>query len=541
MGQFKPMVKMFTDEPKVILKLKKGGKVKSSDDCGHSSMCDTNAKRMNSVFESESGKSPKKPSASARRKAMNPNQYKKGGKVAHKFDGGAMAAPAVGNAVRQALASKAIRDAAARRAMAGGAGMSPIAAARLAGAGRAPVMKKGGSASCAKVAKELKHHEAMSAKRAHGKASGGAIDAAATRTTNKNSIKPYAKTKMHDGDKHDSAGGTGKVKMGAGGYKKGGKVKKYALGDSVMAPQSPPSYNLTSPVSNPNWTPPAYNESNWWDNVPNPTEYKPGKNTKIKLGGGLKKPKLTFTHKFKKNGGTIEGNEGKFAKTKMHDGDKHDSAGGTGKVRMGVAGYHKGGASYGMGPGAQRANRAKNMQQGGIDRLNFYHPNVGRKVGWKSGGAVGKGVGRAIEGNEGKFTNNNINTGDKYDSAQGTGGVKRGAGGYRNGGRASKKAFATGGQVIDDGRAVEMPKRRISPPVANTTQAGTFKRGGKVMDMHDEGSEMNEAMPSGILDFFHKAKDLLSHGIRKPKGKGHHVIHEVVTTTIVPKHMKDRE
>jgi hypothetical protein len=29
MGQFKPMVKMYTDEPSVILKLKKGGKVKS--------------------------------------------------------------------------------------------------------------------------------------------------------------------------------------------------------------------------------------------------------------------------------------------------------------------------------------------------------------------------------------------------------------------------------------------------------------------------------------------------------------------------------
>ena len=30
MGQFKPMVKMFTDEPSVILKLKKGGGVKAA-------------------------------------------------------------------------------------------------------------------------------------------------------------------------------------------------------------------------------------------------------------------------------------------------------------------------------------------------------------------------------------------------------------------------------------------------------------------------------------------------------------------------------
>ena len=30
MAEFKPMVKMFTDEPSVILKLKKGGKVKKT-------------------------------------------------------------------------------------------------------------------------------------------------------------------------------------------------------------------------------------------------------------------------------------------------------------------------------------------------------------------------------------------------------------------------------------------------------------------------------------------------------------------------------
>ena len=30
MAEFKPMVKMFTDEPSVMLKLKKGGKVKAA-------------------------------------------------------------------------------------------------------------------------------------------------------------------------------------------------------------------------------------------------------------------------------------------------------------------------------------------------------------------------------------------------------------------------------------------------------------------------------------------------------------------------------
>ena len=34
MGQFKPMVKMYTTEPSVELKLKKGGSVKKADEIG---------------------------------------------------------------------------------------------------------------------------------------------------------------------------------------------------------------------------------------------------------------------------------------------------------------------------------------------------------------------------------------------------------------------------------------------------------------------------------------------------------------------------
>ena len=45
---------------------------------------------------------------------------------------------------------------------------------------------------------------------------------------------------------------------------------------------------------------------------------------------------------------------------------------------------------------------------------------------------------------------------------------------------ASKKAYATGGNVVDDGKAVKMPKHFVSQPVANSLQSGTFKRGGKV-------------------------------------------------------------
>jgi hypothetical protein len=90
MSEFKSMVKMYTDEPKVSLKLKKGGHVshkehhKHHEEHGHKSMHHAAGGMMHGAheaFESEHGHSPKKPSASARRKAMNPNQYAKGGKV----------------------------------------------------------------------------------------------------------------------------------------------------------------------------------------------------------------------------------------------------------------------------------------------------------------------------------------------------------------------------------------------------------------------------------------------------------------------------
>ena len=217
MGQFKPMVKMFTDEPSVILKLKKGGKVKAAgQDEGFQSM----SKAAGNPFDdAECGKAPKKPSMAERQKAMNPNQYKKGGKVAHKFDGGAMpvAAPAA-VPVRNALGMAALRN------MAPNTRDVRAAAVRRALMG----MKKGGSADHAAIKRleqELKHHESLSAKKAH-KASGGEIDAAETKTTLKNSVKPFAKTKVDDGAKKDRAHGTGAVKEGKpGGYKMGGTIE----------------------------------------------------------------------------------------------------------------------------------------------------------------------------------------------------------------------------------------------------------------------------------------------------------------------------
>lgn len=348
MGQFKPMVKMFTDEPSVILKLKKGGKVKAAGQAdGFKSMSQTSG--GNPFAEAESGKAPKKPSMAMRRKAMNPNQYAKGGKVAHKQLGGAM--PAVSNPAGSNVVGAAPMQAMGRAAL---SGMTPSQrSARAAAVRRALMgMKKGGPA-CASLEKELKHHESMSASKAHGKASGGEIDSAETKTTLKNSVKPFAKSKMVTAKK-DKAHGTGEVKEG-----------------------KPAGYKM---------------------------------------------------------GGTIEGNEKAFENTKMVTA-KPDRAHGTGDVKMGNAG------------------------------------------GFKKGGKV-PGLGNAIEG--GNWENRPANTSKPGVTNTSTGGVKEAnAGGYRKGG-AAKKAYATGGNVVDDGKAEKMPRHFVSRPVANSLQSGTFKKGGKV-------------------------------------------------------------
>ena len=361
-GGFKQMPKMMTDEPSVILKLKKGGHVNTKHlekgEHGHAPMSSSNKYRES--MESEEGNSPKKPSMSDRKKSMNPNFMKSGGKVAHKADGGMMANPqamaAMANpAIRAAMAKRAM----AKRAMAGqGAGVpmaSPMAAPAM-GAGLQPGMKKGGKAGDvaqdkAMIKKAFKEHDAQE----HKGDKGTKIKLKAGGTVQGNEGK-YAKTLMHDGDKTNRAQGTGEVKMA----KPGG----YAAG------------------------------------------------------------------------GTISGNEGKYVKTKVVDGDKTDSASGTGGVRMGNAG------------------------------------------GFAKGGTVP----------EGDWEHRPADTAKKGVTNTSTGNVKMGnAGGFKSGGKASKKAYATGGSVNDAGKPVAYPVRPRARPVVNTAQSGTFKHGGKVK-MADGGS-----------------------------------------------------
>jgi len=83
MGQFKPMVKMMTTEPSVILKLKKGGKV-SKMAMGGNDFVPMQSAMTNGMpsMSAPMGVAPKRPPMAMRRKAMNPLMMaKKGGKA----------------------------------------------------------------------------------------------------------------------------------------------------------------------------------------------------------------------------------------------------------------------------------------------------------------------------------------------------------------------------------------------------------------------------------------------------------------------------
>lgn len=369
MGQFKPMVKMETTEPSVILKLKKGGHVaqEHKDANGHTNMKGKSFMSARAEESAEEGSSPKKPSMSDRRKAMSGSllMSKKGG-TAKKAMGGPMGAPmgAAPAAPMDPRKAAMLRAMMAQRA-AGARPMAAPAAVAPSPTGGLPTMKKGGKASDkaedkAMIKKAFKEHDSQEHKGGKGtklklKAGG---------------VSKFANTKMHDGDKKDTAHGTGGVKEG-----------------------KPAGY---------------------------------------------------------KTGGTISGNVAKFANTKVYDGDRKDTAHGTGEVKE------------------------------------------GKPAGYKKGGAI-------------DWANRPANDGDRFDAAHGTTGVKEAnGGGYKKGG-AAKKHFATGGSVNNAGHAVAMPKHFVSKPVSNTAQSGTFKKGGHIKKFA-EGDRV-EDLSKGAYDATLRDKD----------------------------------
>ena len=106
--------------------------------------------------------------------------------------------------------------------------------------------------------------------------------------------------------------------------------------------------------------------------------------------------------------------------------------------------------------------------------------------------------------------------------ANGQGGFKTGGvadsngGGYKHGGKSSKKAYATGG-TVDSGKPVAMPQgaKKPSQPVSTNRQAGTFKKGGKVM-MNGGGTTSGQG---AITDRERKTAQDLSKGAYDKTGK----------------------
>ena len=461
-GGFSQMPKMITDEPSVILKLKKGG----------------------SAHHKHGGK-----------------HEEHGHKPMHKAMGGmmdGMTLPARGG-MAPAMAPK----------------MGALAARRAAMKGMpTPLMKKGGKAhkahggeveskaeqhredaKMAKIEKELKHHEHEKASKAHhglkkgghakkhfakgGSAMGKEIDSFETKTTNEKGSKKFLQTEMHDGEHHDKVHGTGMVKEGnAGGYKHGGKVHKVS-----GHPEGSMEHHKHM----------AKHHAKMHKEGGSHHHHKMAEHHKAMCKGG----KYAI-------GGTVSDNVAKkYENTEMLDGEHHDSVHGTGEVKESNAGGFKHGGKAHMKHGGKH-----HFAKGG-----HAAPDLNLKD--------------TVEG--GDWEDRPADTAKPGVRMQTTGAVKEGnGGGFKHGGKASKKHFATGGAVNKQGSAVAMPQGRkpASPPVAITRLAGTFKKGGKVKHYERGGAisdydqrmmqfspdqDMKNVSPQDVADAKQRAKDAISY------------------------------
>ena len=136
---------------------------------------------------------------------------------------------------------------------------------------------------------------------------------------------------------------------------------------------------------------------------------------------------------------------------------------------------------------------------------------------------------KAIKGVDSKLTKHSAMAASKGHKGLATGGVANGqggfktggvadsnGGGFKHGGKSSKKAYATGG-TVDSGKPVAMPQgaKKPSQPVSTNRQAGTFKKGGKVM-MNGGGTTSGQG---AITDRERKTAQDLSKGAYDKTGK----------------------
>jgi hypothetical protein len=246
MGQFKPMVKMMTTEPSVILKLKKGGKVAHKMDGGYMPMQSTMPAQAMPAMPARGGlapaASPMKPSMAARRRAMNPNLLmKKGGKAEMHEDA----------AQDRAMIKKAM----AGKKFATGGVVNGQAGYKDGG----KVYSKGiiPESVSAKGAEGFKNTKMHTAKPDHSPAKTGDVKLGnGGGYANGGTIKGgnWENRPANTAKAGKTGGTTGGVRKGnAGGYKEGGATKKaYATGGTVDTgkPVAMPKKPVSKPIAN---------------------------------------------------------------------------------------------------------------------------------------------------------------------------------------------------------------------------------------------------------------------------------------------------
>ena len=462
---FSQMPKMMTDEPSVILKLKKGGHVSmkhKKEEHGHKTMehhamggmSGMPMARPMGMAPAMAGAAPMKPSLAMRRKAMATPLMKKGGKAKHHAEGGDIAQD-------KALIKKAFKEHDAQE--------------HKGGKGTKLHLKHGGKA----------HHKFAKGGKVDG---GNEIDRFETKTTIENDEKPFVRTKVVGAGK-DTAHGTGMVKEGnAGGYKRGGKVHHVS-----GHPEGSHEHHKHMAKHHAK----MHKEGGSIHHKKMAEHHKAMcMGGKYASGGAIGSRVPSETNESETRGktimgGTIEGNEGYYENTEMHSAAK-DSARGTGGVSMSNAGGFKRGG---------KAHHKHHYAKGGMVDLEG-----------------------TIEGNEGRFANNNVDTTPRGKTHTKTGEVKEAnAGGFKRGGHAakkglakggfasiaplgeyaqdaqaemnamrkggsSKKHYATGGSVNRQGAAKEMPQARkpASKPTHINELSGVFKKGGRVKKFSGE-------------------------------------------------------
>ena len=453
-GGFSQMPKMMTDEPSVILKLKKGGHVAKKEhhkeEHGHKSMhhmMDGGVMRALAaprvgMAPPMAGAAPMKPSLAMRRKAMATPLMKKGGKAHHHHaEGGDIAQD-------KAMIKKAFKEHDAQE--------------HKGGKGTKLHLKHGGKAH----------------KFAKGGATGEAMDKFETKTTIERDEKPYVQTKM-DTAKRDTAHGTGSVKEGnAGGFKHGGKIHHHKHGGKVHHISGHPEGTEAHHKHMAKHHAAKHKEGGSAHHHKMHEHHKHlakmCKGGAYATGGtvGSRVPADTNEGNTAGKvvmGGTIEGNEHYFENTDLHSA-RRDNVSGTGGVKMSNAGGFKHGGKA-------------HMKHGG----KTHH--------YKKGGSIDAyDVRDTVEG--GNWENRPADTTPKGKTNTKTGEVKEAnAGGYKRGGHAAKKHFATGGSVNHMGSAVAMPQGRkpASRPVHINELSGTFKKGGRVKKL-DVGGPSGDAI-----------------------------------------------